>query len=134
MKRLIYAFFIFFIIICCSCGKTPQIGDLAGHWRIEAIKYPDGSEIGRNGRFYDFYRDIAQFERKIVAIMDYNKPDIRLEFKNIDPVKLYPWGITLTKEDVDTTHWYQQLHVDHLKGSSLILSTPQGSTITLERF
>jgi len=133
MKKLIYIFFVF-IIMCCACAKLPQIGNLAGHWRIESIKYPDGSETGRNGYFYNFYRNLAQFNKKIVGIMDYNKTDITVEFKDINPAVLYQWGITLTKEDVDTMHWYQQYHIDHLKGSSLILSTPQGTTITLEKF
>lgn len=133
MKRIIYLI-VFFVIFLCSCVKTPQIGDLAGHWRIESIKYPDGTEKGRTGRFYSFYRDLAQLDTRIVAIMDYKKPDIKLEFKSVNPEDLYLWGITLTKEDVDTTDWYQQYHIDHLKGSSLVLSTPQGATITLNKF
>lgn len=134
MKKLIYIIFICFIISCFSCVKLPQIGNLAGRWRIESIKYPDGKETRRNGRFYSFYRDLAQLDKKIVGIMDYDKPNITLEFKNINPKKLYDWGITLTDKDVDTTHWFQQYNIDHLKGSSLILSTPQGSTITLAKF
>lgn len=138
MKRITYLtfffFVFFFVMILCSCGKTPQIGELAGHWRIESIKYPDGTETGRNGCFYNFYRDLLQLDRKTVGIMDYDKPYISVEFKDINPEDLRPWGITLTSKDVNVADWYQQYHIDHLKGSSLILSTPQGSTITLSRF
>lgn len=138
MKRIIYLtfffFVLFFVMIFCSCGKTPQIGDLAGHWRIESIKYPDGTVSGRNDQFYNFYRDIVMLKYEVVGIMDYNNPEINVEFKDINPDGLREWGITLTSEDVDVADWYQQYHIDYLKGSSLILSTPQGSTITLSRF
>lgn len=134
MKKIIYLIVLLISISLCSCVKTPLIGDLAGRWRIESIKYPDGTEKGSTGNFYSFYRDLAQLNRKVVAVMDYEKPDIKLEFRNVNPADLYLWGITVTKEDVDTAHWYQQYHIDHLKGSSLIMSTPQGATITLNKF
>ncbi len=134
MKRLLSIIFAVSLISICACRKLPQIGDLAGQWRIESIDYPDGSKTGRNGYYYCFYRDLAQLSGKIVAMMDYERPEITLEFKKTNPEKLKSWGITVSAEDVDTMHWYQHYHIDRLKGSSLIMTTPQGSTITLSKF
>lgn len=122
-----------------GCRELPLVGDLAGQWQVMEIVYPDGSVVVSPERYYCFYRHTAQLTApgnvKETANMIYDNPELSLEFPNVAPVWLSSWGVSAPEGSDDTYRgWVQRYHIDHLDNSRLVMTTEQGTRITLRKY
>lgn len=120
-------------------NDVPLIGDLAGQWQIQEIAYPDGTVVSYPQRYYCFYRHTAQLTApgnvKETANMIYDNPDLSLEFPNVSPLWLSSWGVSAPEGADETTRgWVQRYHIDRLDRSHLVMTTEQGTTITMRKY
>lgn len=128
------------MLVVTSCfHDLPEIGRLAGQWQITEIAYPDGHKVERPERYYCFYRTVGQLTApggvKVTANMDYEYPDLSLEFPYDPPGWLAEWGIIAPEgSDATTRNWVQRYHIDRLDGGHLVMTTEQGVTITLRKY
>lgn len=145
MKKLMLA-----LLLCVglsgltsSCRDLPLIGDLAGQWQILTLEYPDGTVTPTTPEkyyYYCFYRHTAQLfyyglSHGHTANMDYDNPDITLEFPYMTGNELANWGITVPEgTDGTVKGWTQHYVIEKLDDERLVLRTDQGVTITMRRY
>lgn len=127
------------ISMMAGCRELPLIGELAGQWQVSEIVYPDGTTVTAPERYYCFYRHTAHLtcyaNIRHTANMTYDYPDLALEFPNVSPCQLTSWGVFAPPEANDETRgWIQRYTIDRLTDSQLIMTTAEGTRITLRKY